>query len=390
MKKYEKLFEPFTFPSGVTVNNRIFMAPMTTQSSFENGAITSDELAYYAERSGGVGAVITAVAYVTYEGKAFPGAPSADSDKMIPGLTKLAKTIQDKGSKAILQIFHGGRMVLPQTIGGKTPVSASAVRALRDETVTPREMTEEEIENVIKAFGEAARRGIEAGFDGIEIHGANTYLIQQFFSPHSNRRTDNWGGTLEKRMRFPLAVVESVLTAVKEHAKKPFIVGYRISPEELEEPGITIEDTFQLLDRLVEEKLDYIHLSLGNIWRGSIRNKEQTTPLLELINERIGHKIPLMGVGSIKHPDDALEALEKEIPLVAVGRELIVEPKWVQKVKNDEVETIRQSMSYNDQEKLAISPAMWEYISAVPGWFPIEENEKQGNSNNEPWMNPKN
>ena len=385
--KYEKLFESFTFPSGVTVDNRIFMAPMTTNSSFENGMVTTDELTYYAQRSGGVGAVITSVAYVTPEGKAFPGAPGAHTDEMIPSLTKLAQTIQSKGSKAILQIFHGGRMVLPETIGGKTPVSASAVRALRDNTVTPKEMTEEEIENVIKAFGEATRRGIEAGFDGIEIHGANTYLIQQFFSPHSNRRTDRWGGTLENRMRFPLAVVESALNAVKEHAKKPFLVGYRISPEELEEPGITLDDTFQLLDRLSDEKLDYIHISLGTIWRGSIRNKEQATPVLEHIKERIGHKIPLMGVGSIKHPDDALEALEKGIPLVAVGRELVVEPEWVQKTKNGEVESIRQSMSSNDQEKLAISGAMWEYIAAAPGWFPIEENEKQ--SNNEPWLTGK-
>lgn len=387
MKKYEKLFEPFTFPSGVTLKNRILMSPMTAKQSFENGMVTTDELSYYARRSGGVGAVITACAYVTPEGKAFKGGPGADSDKMIPSLTKLAKTIQEKGAKAILQIFHGGRMVPPEAIGGKTPVSASDVPAARDNAVTPRELTEEEVENLIKAFREAARRGIEAGFDGIEIHGANTYLIQQFFSPHSNHRSDQWGGTLEKRMRFPLAIVETVLNTVKEYANKPVLVGYRISPEELEEPGITLEDTLQLLDRLSDERLDYIHVSMGNIWRGSIRNSEQTTPNIERIKERIGHKIPLIGVGSIRHPDDALEALDKGIPLVAIGRGLVIDPEWVQKTKSGEVDSIRQSMSIPDRDKLTISDAMWDYISAVPGWFPIEENEKP--SNDEPWLTGK-
>ncbi|MED3855481.1 NADH-dependent flavin oxidoreductase [Priestia megaterium] len=388
-QKYESLFEAFTFPSGVTVNNRVFMAPMTTWSAFENGMITNDELAYYEKRAGGVGAVITACAYVSREGKAFPGGFSGSSDTTISSFKKLAKTIQNKGSKAILQIFHGGRMVPPETIGGQTPVSASAIRALRDEAVTPREMTEEEIENVVNGFGETTRRAIEAGFDGVEIHGANTYLIQQFFSPHSNRRTDKWGGTLEKRMRFPLAVVQSVLQAVRNHAKNPFLVGYRISPEEFEEPGIIFEETLQLLDILTEEKLDYIHVSVGMLWRGSIRNKEETKPLLERIQEHVGHKIPVMGVGSISHPDEAVEALDKKIPLVALGRELIVEPDWVQKVRSGKEETIRQSMSLDDQEQLVIPDAMWETITSVPGWLPIQENQKDENGN-EPWLKANN
>ena len=93
-------------------------------------------------------------------------------------------------------------------------------------------MSDEEIDATIRAFGDATRRAIEAGFDGIEIHGAKTYLIQQFFSPHSNRRTDKWGGDVNERMAFPLAVIESVKQAVREHAKSPFIIGYRLSPEE--------------------------------------------------------------------------------------------------------------------------------------------------------------
>lgn len=201
------------------------------------------------------------------------------------------------------------------------------------------------------------------------------YLIQQFFSPYSNRRTDQWGGTLEKRMRFPLAVVKSVLNTVKKHAKNPFLVGYRISPEEAEEPGITLEDTFQLLDKLAEENLDYIHLSIGELWKGSIRNKEETEPLLLRIHERIGDKIPLIGVGSVWHPDEVLQALEKGIPLVALGRALIVEPEWVQKVQKGRVNAIRKSLSAQDKEKLVIPDPMWEGFSAIPGWLPIREDQ---------------
>src|SRR5699024_3848971 len=209
--KFNNLFEPLTLPSGVTLENRLIVAPMTTRSAFENGMITNDELTHYARLSGQAGALITACAYVNPRGKAFQGGFSVASDKMIPGLSKLAKTIKGKGSKAILQIFHGGRMVPSKVIGGKQPVSASEVAALRDFATIPKEMTEEDIKNVIQDFYEATRRAIIAGFDGVELHGANTYLIQQFFSPHSNRRNDLWGGTLENRMKFPVAVIQAAV-----------------------------------------------------------------------------------------------------------------------------------------------------------------------------------
>lgn len=248
--QYTSIFKDYTFKRGVTLKNRVMMAPMTNFASDEEGKVTDEELAYYKVRSGGVGAVITAVAYVTRDGKGFQNEISADSDEMIPSLKRLADTIKGEGAKAILQIFHAGRMAPKEELVEDRPVSASEVAALRPGSITPRELTEREIKNIIEAFGAAARRAIEAGFDGVEIHGANTYLIQQFFSPHSNRRTDKWGGTLEKRMTFPLAVIDKVKEAVNAYASNPFIVGYRISPEEIENPGITMEDTLSFVDVL--------------------------------------------------------------------------------------------------------------------------------------------
>ncbi|MGJ9460643.1 NADH-dependent flavin oxidoreductase [Oceanobacillus sp. CF4.6] len=369
--KYDKLFEPFTFASGATIDNRIIMSPMTTDSAFENGMVTTDEHIYYKRRTTGLGAVITSCAQVRENGK-FAGSLSAASDKHIESLTKLAKTIQSTGTKAILQIFHVGRMAPSSWLRGLQPVSASAVAAPREGAETPRALQDEEIRDIIKAFGEATRRAIQAGFDGVEIHGANTYLIQQFFSPHSNRRDDHWGGTLEKRMNFPLAVVDSVKSAIEKHADKPFILGYRISPEEIEEPGITLDDTLALLMKLKEQGLDYIHVSVGDVMRGSIRNKENDTPTINIINEKIGDEIPIIGVGQVVTPDDAIGAMEKlNIPLLAIGRGLLVEPDWINKVKTGKENTIRTEIRPEDKEDVALPDAMWEYVQAIPGWLPI-------------------
>lgn len=371
--KYEKLFEPFTFKSGVTIDNRLFMAPMTTASSFENGMITTDELMYYDRRAGGVGAVITACAHVQENGK-FLSSPAVSSDKHIQSLSKLAKKIQNTGSKAILQIFHAGRMEPSTGLRGLQPVSASAVPAERPNAEIPRALEENEIEELVQNFGEATRRAIEAGFDGVEIHGANTYLVQQFFSPHSNRRDDYWGGSLEKRMNFPIEVVNAVTIAVKKYADKPFVTGYRISPEEIEEPGITVEETIALLKKLSMYELDYYHISLGNIFGTSMRDEASKESVLQRIQEAVGEDIPLIGVGNVITPDDAIEAMDElGVPLIALGRELIVEPDWVEKVKSGEEETIRKIIEASNREDLLIPDAMWEYVRQRPGWLPIAD-----------------
>ena len=368
--KYINLFEPFTFPSGVTIDNRIVMAPMTTNSAFENGMVTTDEHNYYKRRSTNLGAVITSCAQVMENGK-FAGSLSAASDNRIESLSKLAKTIQSTGSKAILQIFHVGRMGTSSTLRGEQPVSASAIPAVRDFAETPRTLSDEEVRELVTAYGEATRRAIQAGFDGVELHGANTYLIQQFFSPHSNRREDHWGGTLEKRMNFPLAVIQVAKEAIKTYAKKPFILGYRISPEEMEEPGITLEDTLQLLAKLKDQGLDYMHVSVGSVMQSSIRDKNNKKPIIQLIQEQIGKDIPIIGVGLIQTPGDAMNALNLGIPLLAIGRELIVEPDWVTKVKEGKEESIRTEINPLDKEDLMIPDEMWEYISSRKGWVPI-------------------
>jgi 2,4-dienoyl-CoA reductase-like NADH-dependent reductase (Old Yellow Enzyme family) len=366
-----QIFEPFTFRSGIELKNRVVMAPMTNFSSNPDGTVSDAEVNYYARRAGGVGMVVTACTYVSSSGKGFHGEFGADNDAMIPSLRRLAITIKEKGSKAILQIFHGGRECPPELVPNGDVVSSSTVPSSQNPSVTPRALTDEEIVSIIKDFGEATRRAIEVGYDGVEIHGANGYLIQQFFSPHANRRDDRWGGNLEKRMAFPFAIVDEVKRVVAEHAQGSFLVGYRFSPEEPETPGITMTDTLQLVDALSNKQLDYLHVSLMDFWSTARNGDDQERPRIELIKATAAGRVPVIGVGSIHTAEDAHKALETGIPLIALGREIIMDPDWVEKVETGREADIVTTIKKDAQEQLVIPDPLWNAIINTPGWFPV-------------------
>ncbi|HGV8404900.1 NADH-dependent flavin oxidoreductase [Enterococcus faecium] len=354
--------QSITLPSGVQLKNRLMLSPMTTQLSFFNGVITEDEITYYKQRSKGLGAVITGAANVQDIGKGWPGELSIAHDEMIPRLSELAKAIQGEGAKAIIQIFHGGRMTSRATLSGEQPVSASAVAAKRPDAETPRAMSEEEIVETIQAFGKATRRAIESGFDGIELHGANTYLIQQFFSPHSNRREDQWGGSLESRYRFIEELLTTIFSAVEQYAKKPFIVGYRFSPEEYETPGIRFEDTIWLLERLRESKLDYLHVSLNMYDRIARSDKYNDKSILEVVHNTIQGKIPLVGVGGIRNREDVEQVL-KYAELAAIGQQMIVDPDWAEKLLENRDEFVTKPFEEAYKELYLPSP-LYNFLKA--------------------------
>ncbi len=358
-----KLTDGIVFQSGGKLHNRVVMAPMTIQSAFFDGGVTEEMINYYAARSGDAGAVIVESAFVENYGRAFPGALGIDTDSKITGLRKLAEAIKAKGSKAILQIYHAGRMANPEFNGGHQPISASPVAALRDNAETPLQMTQEQIEEMIECFGDAVNRAILAGFDGVEIHGANTYLIQQFFSPHSNRRTDKWGGNIEKRTTFPLAVLAKTKEVVHAHDKSDFIIGYRFSPEEIEQPGIRFDDTMYLLDKLATYGLDYLHFSMGSWSRNSIVTPEDLEPLIAKyrnLQSDILAKVPVIGVGGIAQRSDADKALEQGYDIVAVGKGFLVEPTWADKVLNNE--SCAEFADIAQQQELKIPTPLWEIM----------------------------
>jgi len=363
-EKYNFL-KPYTFKNGVTIKNRIVIPPMTEAAALENGAVSQDELRYFDIHTGGVGMFIIPTMNVSDDGKGFEGEPSVADDKFMPGLKKLASTVKQNGTKAILQIFHAGRMSNSKILRGVQPVSASAVAALRPNAETPRELTEPEIEQIIEDFGQATRRAIQAGFDGIELHGANTYLMQQFFSPHSNRRTDKWGGNLENRMRFPLEVIKSVHAAVEKYTDDKFIVGYRISPEEIEEPGIRLDDTLKFIDVLADQPIDYLHVSMGYAWRTSLNDKSDDEPIILKVKKVVNDRLPLISVGSIEKPADAEKIVDSGIDFAAIGRESIRDPKWVQKVELGQENSIRYQMSLTELDELGINSAFLDFLYAL-------------------------
>lgn len=354
--------DPLVLRCGVELPNRVLMAPMTTLNASHDG-ICSDELPlYYGMRAGGPGAVIVECAHIDTLGKVFPGGIGLDNDAEIPGLAKVAEAIKAKGSRAILQIFHGGRMCSPGQLGGRQPVGPSAVAAPRPEAVVPRELTGVEIDEIIAGFAATAARAVAAGFDGVEIHGANTYLVQQFFSPHSNRRDDEWGGSSEARARFPLAVLRAVKAAVPTEG---FVVGYRFSPEEIEVPGIRFDDTIYLLEQLAAEGLDYLHFSTKRLMQTSIVDTADTQTLLEkliAVRSETLAAVPLIGVGGVMQLDQVTQGLAAGFSGVAVGRELIVEPNWVQKVSAGE--PIATFIRRDACTGLAVPDSLWNFVEA--------------------------
>ncbi|WP_180368190.1 tRNA-dihydrouridine synthase, partial [Oenococcus oeni] len=147
------------------------------------------------------------------------------------------------------------------------------------------------------------------------------------------------------------------------YAKEPFIVGYRISPEEIETPGIRLADTMQFIDVLADQPIDYLHISMGYVWRTSLNDETDTEPIILKIKRQIHNRLPLISVGSVEQPADAEKVLDAGIDFVAIGRELLREPNWVQKVESNDEESIRYTISIQDLDELGITPAMWNFLT---------------------------
>ncbi|MEC0270761.1 NADH-dependent flavin oxidoreductase [Paenibacillus anseongense] len=374
--KYNNLLESFSFKNGVTLRNRVVMSPMTTWSSNEDYTISDEEVNYYKKRVNGVGLVITGCTHVQANGIGFMHEFAAYDDKFIPSLRKLADAAKSGGAPAVLQIFHAGNKALPALTPNGEVVSSSAVETEATTfapSLTPRELSHDEILDVIHAFGETTRRAIEAGFDGVEIHGAHGFLLQNFFSPFFNTRKDQWGGDLENRLRFPLAVIQEMNNVIKKHATKPFIFGYRISPDESEEGGLRMKDTYALIDRLIEEGVDYVHTSLVNALSSKPVDSQDEKTYVELIVEHVNRRIPVMAAGSMLTPDDVATTIDKGLSLAAVGHALIMNPDWVEKVQNGKEAEIETVIKTSKVSELELPEKLWNVIQASGPWFTIEE-----------------
>ncbi len=375
------VWSPFRFNSGQEIANRFVIAPLTTDSSHEDGTAPENELEFVRRRAAsGFGATISSAAYVAQDGRSWQGIGAAH-DGHLSSLRRLAEAMRAAGGLAILQIYDGGRIAKPELIGEQRMRAASAVASLRPGAKTPRAMTSDEVENLIASFGEAASLARKAGFDGVEIHGANHYAVHQFFSPRANHRTDQWGGTLAKRMNFALAVAQ----AVRDALGPKLIAGFRVTPFEAESDGYTLEDSKLLCGELARLNLDYISVSLDDYRMsrptGETRVYDRpvekisapaNSPITEFARVIAGRSA-VMASGGIKTCADAEGAIRLGADLAAVGRAVVVDPEWLSKVRGQNEASILPGLPKDEREianALSIPPRMVEYLLSRPGWIP--------------------
>ncbi|WP_126967482.1 NADH-dependent flavin oxidoreductase [Xanthomonas arboricola] len=368
------LLQPFSLGNGMTLRNRIAMAPMTTWAGNADGTVSDAEEAYYRRRVRGVGLVITGCTHVQKNGIGFTDEFAAYDDRFIPSLKRLATAAKSGGAPAILQLFHAGVKTSPELVSDIVAASAVAGDAgPYAPAVVPRALADEEIQAVVRAFGEATRRAIEAGFDGVELHGAHGFLLQNFLSPHFNRRTDRWGGSLDHRMRFPVAVVQAVRDAIARHASTPFVLGYRITVDEPHADGLRIAESLALVDRLIDTGVDYLHVSLGDALEARPVDAPDGPRIIEVLRDHLAGRVPLIAAGQIRTPEHAEDALAAGVGVVAVGQGLVMNPDWVDFATGDAQGEVAFDIAASDVQRLAIPAKLWAVIASTTGWFNVRK-----------------
>jgi 2,4-dienoyl-CoA reductase-like NADH-dependent reductase (Old Yellow Enzyme family) len=358
------IFDPFELRSAargfeVIARNRIWLAPLTNQQSHADGTLSDDELGFLAARAdGGFGVVETCAAYVSVDGKAWPGELGVHDDTTLPGLTRLASRLRDAGARSCVQLFHGGLRATP-SVSGLPTISASAVE--EPELTIPRAATEDDLARVIADFAAAAARCEAAGFDAIELHGAHGYLLSQFLSTHYNRRDDRWGGSLENRARL----LREVLAAVKRAAPKLVLV-VRLSPEDFgQAKGLDLDESLQVARWLAEDGLDVLHLSL---WRSALPTaKRPDTHAIPLFREAVGSEVRIVSAGAIWTREEAEAQLALGADAIALGRAAIVDPRWPEHVREG-LEPLRPPRTAEELRAAALGEAFVGYMRRWKGF----------------------
>ena len=324
------LFQPGKIGS-LYVKNRIIMAPLGSRLTTENGAVTDAMIEFYSQRARGGAGVITieamGIEYPEAVGK--PNHVRFCDERYMPGHAQLTERIHECGGKAFALLWHAGINKGP--LEGVTPVGPSAI--LNPNTgIVPRELSTDEIHALVRKFGEAAHRAMLCGYDGVNVHAAHGYLLSSFVSAATNQRTDEYGGSFENRIRFPL----EVLAAIRENTRRDYPVIFRINGNDFIENGITLEDATRFAQALEAGGVDAIDVSAGVY--GSIDTMiepiqyEEGWKLYLAEHIRKAVKVPVFGVGVIHDPEKAGEAIrDGRIDFAAVGRELLCEPQWANK-----------------------------------------------------------
>lgn len=347
MGELNALLSPFTIKN-MTIPNRAVLPPMGTGLSDPGGMVGDALLAYMRRQAeGGAGLLISEITAVHPSGLVIKNQVGAYDDKFLPGLKQLADVMHSGGGKAAMQLHHGGRESMYMLKKG-TAIGPSALPSLIYGQ-PPKEMTVDDIHEIVDAYGSAAARARAAGFDAVEIHGAHGYLITQFLSAISNQREDKYGGTFENRARFMFEVVRSV----RKYVSDDFPILLRISAEEFIKNGYTVDDVLTILPQLIESGVDTIHASIGT--HGSPAGVTSAPPEFDIgFNVWRADKIkksadlPVIAVGRFNDPRQADAVIAKgEADMVAFGRQSLCDPDYLIKAKEGRYEDIRLCIACN-------------------------------------------
>jgi 2,4-dienoyl-CoA reductase-like NADH-dependent reductase (Old Yellow Enzyme family) len=328
------LFDPITI-GGLSLRNRLMRsATAERMAEPETGRPTQAMADVYRDLAdGGIGLLVTGHAYVAREGKAHPTMASIASDAMVPAWREVIAPAQEGGARLMMQINHAGAATDPSV--SPRPLSPSGVR--RNEKVEPAVMTEADIERIIEAFGQAARRVREAGFDGVQLHGAHGYLVNQFLAASTNQRTDAWGGDVEGRIAFMAAVIERVRQAVGDD----YPVWIKLGVEGTAVDGPTLEVGARAAALCAQKRVDAVEIShgIGNPEYVDERAEGLYLPMARRVREAVGTGYPLALVGGFRTRSTMEETLQEGVvDLISICRPLILEPGLPELLKSGERE----------------------------------------------------
>ena len=353
---------PVHFPCGSIMKNRFMLAPMTNSQSFEDGRLSEEEFKWLTMRAEGqFGLVMTCASHVQAIGKGFSGQLGIFSDEHIDGHTRLAASIKSYGSLAVVQLHHAGMR--------------SPYEVIRQEAVCPsdskkhnaRALTLEEIAQLKIDFIASAIRAQKSGYDGVEVHGAHGYILTQFLSTEINKRTDHYGGSLENRSRLLFEIVDGI----RETCGPSYLIGVRLSPEKF---GMDLLETKEICKRFIREnKIDFLDVSLWDVFKETEEEKYNDKTLLEHFTELDYKRVLLTVAGKIRNGEEVNKVLEAGVDFVTIGRSAILHHDFPVKVIEDsEFESTKTPVSKEYLVKEGLSE---KFINYMRRWADFVESE---------------
>lgn len=351
------LYEPLSFARGPAMKNRFLLAPMTNQQSHPDGRVSDEEFAWLTKRAvGGFGLVMTAASHVQPVGQGFPGQLGIFGDEHLEGLSRLAAGICAQGALSAVQLHHAGNRSPRDLVG--SPVCPSD-----DPATGARGLTQNEVEWLRDDFIAAAQRAQEAGFDGVEVHGAHGYVLAEFLSAEVNRRDDRYGGSLENRARLLFEIIDGI----RAECRSDFQIGLRLSPERYNQNLAEIRDVSAELLR--QGQLDYLDLSLWDVTKEPEDRAFEGTTLLSHFTELPRGNVRLGAAGKIMSAKAALHVLETGCDFVAIGRAAILRHNFPELVRlNPDYDSPVLPVTAEHLREEGLSDAFIDYMRSWPGF----------------------